>query len=86
VEAARGICGTLRAAGLEAWFDQGELRGREVWDPKTRRQIRKCALFVPVISKSTQSRREAEPDRPLLAKLYDDPRHAALLKKLNLTE
>lgn len=27
--AARRIAGTLRAAGVDVWFDQGELRGAE---------------------------------------------------------
>ena len=63
VEAARRICGTLRAADLEAWFDPSELRGGEVRDQKTRRRIRECALFAAAISKSTQSPLEAESDR-----------------------
>ena len=48
----------LRAAGLEVWFDQSELRGGDVWDQLIRRRIRECALFVPVISAHTQSRLE----------------------------
>jgi len=35
-EAAKRICDALRAAGIEVWFDQSELRGGDVWD----RQIR----------------------------------------------
>lgn len=57
-EAARRICDTLRAAGVEVWFDQSELRGGDAWDQKIRRQIKECALFVPVISANTQARRE----------------------------
>jgi TolB-like protein len=57
-EAARRICDALRAAGVEVWFDQSELRGGDAWDQKIRRQIKECALFVPVISASTQSRAE----------------------------
>ena len=49
-EAVRRICAALRAAGLEVWFDQSELRGGDAWDASIRRQIRDCALFVPVIS------------------------------------
>src|SRR5215467_14636832 len=56
--AAQRICDALRAAGLEVWFDQSELRGGDVWDQKIRRQIRDCALFVPVISAHTASRQE----------------------------
>jgi TolB-like protein/tetratricopeptide (TPR) repeat protein len=57
-EAARRICDALRAAGVEVWFDQSELRGGDSWDQKIRRQIRECALFIPLISASTQSRSE----------------------------
>ena len=56
--AARRICDALRAAGVEVWLDQSELRGGDAWDQKIRRQIRECALFIPVISASTQSRSE----------------------------
>jgi TolB-like protein len=55
---ARKICDALRAAGIEVWFDQRELRGGDVWDQKIRRQIHDCALFVPLISANTASRRE----------------------------
>src|SRR3954464_15230159 len=56
--AARRICEALCAAGVEVWFDQSELRGGDAWDAKIRKQIRECALFVPVISANTQARRE----------------------------
>jgi TolB-like protein len=57
-EAARRIADTLRAAGVEVWFDQSELRGGDVWDQRIRRQIRDCALFLPIISSHTQERTE----------------------------
>ena len=57
-DAARRICGALRAAGLEVWFDQSELRGGDAWDALIRKQIKECALFVPIISASTQAREE----------------------------
>src|SRR6202040_4130593 len=57
-EAARRICEALRAAGIEVWFDQSELRGGDAWDQKIRHQIRACALFVPIISANTASRPE----------------------------
>jgi TolB-like protein/Tfp pilus assembly protein PilF len=55
---AQRICTILRAAGLVVWFDQSELRGGDVWDQKIRREIRECALFVPIISQNTQTRTE----------------------------
>ena len=57
-EAARRICEALRAAGLQVWFDQNELRSGDAWDASIRKQIRECALFVPVISANTQAREE----------------------------
>jgi TolB-like protein/tetratricopeptide (TPR) repeat protein len=57
-DAARRICDALRALGLEVWFDQSELRGGEAWDASIRHQIKECALFVPVISASTNARSE----------------------------
>lgn len=56
--AVRRLCDTLRAAGVEVWFDQAELRGGDQWDAKIRKQIRECTLFVPVISAATQARAE----------------------------
>jgi TolB-like protein/cytochrome c-type biogenesis protein CcmH/NrfG len=57
-EAARRICEALRAAGVEVWFDQSELRGGDAWDQRIRREIRDCALFIPIISSNTTSRPE----------------------------
>ena len=37
-EAAQHLCNALRAAGIEVWFDQSELRGGDVWDSSIRRQ------------------------------------------------
>ncbi len=56
--AALRVCEALRAAGIEVWFDQSELRGGDAWDQKIRHQIRDCALFVPIISEHTQARTE----------------------------
>ena len=56
--AARRLCEALRAAGIEVWFDQSELRGGDAWDQKIHRQIHDCALFVPVVSANTESRPE----------------------------
>jgi hypothetical protein len=57
-EAAQRICEALRAAGIEVFFDQSELRGGDAWDHKIRKQIRECGLFLPIISKNTQARGE----------------------------
>jgi len=55
---ARNICDALRAVGLDVWFDQSALRGGDAWDASIRRQIKECALFVPIISANTQAREE----------------------------
>jgi adenylate cyclase len=57
-QAASQICEALRAAGIEVWFDQSELRGGDAWDVAIRRQIKTCALFVPVVSHNTHERAE----------------------------
>ncbi len=57
-EAARRIADALRAFGMEVWFDQNELRGGDSWDAKIRKQIKECALFMPVVSAHTQERGE----------------------------
>jgi hypothetical protein len=45
----------LRAARIEVWLDQSELRDGAAWDQKIRRQIRDCTPFVPLISANTRS-------------------------------
>ena len=57
-DAARRICESLQAAGVEVWLDQSELRGGDTWDAAIRKQIRTCALFMPVISANTTTRIE----------------------------
>jgi TolB-like protein/Tfp pilus assembly protein PilF len=71
--AARNICEALRGAGIEVWFDQSELRGGDSWDQKIRKQIRDCALFIPIVSANTQARREGY--FRLEWKLADDRTH-----------
>ena len=56
--AARLLRDCLAEAGLEVWFDEEELGGGEAWDAKIRNQIRTCTYFMPVISATTETRRE----------------------------
>jgi len=58
VDAARRICESLRRAGMEVWLDQSELRGGDAWDAAIRKQIKACALFIPVISANASARAE----------------------------
>src|SRR6516225_2959136 len=57
-DAAKRICDALRAAGIEVWFDQSELRGGDAWDQRIRHEIHDCALFIPIVSQHTQERLE----------------------------
>src|ERR1700691_4238281 len=57
-EAASLICEALRATGIEVWFDRSELRGGDAWVQSIRKQIKTCALFLPVISRNTHDRDE----------------------------
>ena len=72
-DAAKRIADALRGFGVEVWFDQSELRGGDQWDAKIRGQIKNCALFIPVISTTTQTREEAY--FRLEWKLADDRSH-----------
>src|SRR5438270_10483578 len=56
--AARALRDTLASGGLEVWYDENELGGGDAWDQKIRRQIRDCDYFMPVISASTERRKE----------------------------
>ena len=49
-EVARRIAEALRAAGVEVWFDQSELRGGDAWDQTIRRQIKDCSRGVDTTS------------------------------------
>src|SRR5437762_1400281 len=57
-DAARKIAEALRQGGVEVWFDETELRGGDAWEQKICRQIRACALFLPVLSANTRARRK----------------------------
>ena len=54
--AAEKVCASLRIAGIEVWFDKSELRGGDAWDRQIRKQINDCALFIAIISATTQGR------------------------------
>jgi len=57
-EAAEKICDALRAAGIEVFLDQSELRGGDAWDQSIRKQIKTCELFIPIISQNSHARTE----------------------------
>ena len=49
----------LEAAGIITWFDMDRLEGGDDYDRKIRRNIERCAYFIPVVSAATQRRHEA---------------------------
>src|SRR5215469_6809150 len=57
-DAAARVATSLRAAGIDVWFDQSELRGGETWDSAIKQQIKACALFIPLISAHSNARLE----------------------------
>ncbi|MGA2015528.1 MAG: TIR domain-containing protein [Opitutaceae bacterium] len=52
------IAQAMRSAGIEVWTAHDELRGGDEWNLAIRRQIRECALFIPIISANTRARTE----------------------------
>lgn len=56
--ATQRLASALRAASIEVWFHLDEIRTGNDWDRTVRKQIRECALFVPVVSAQTQAQHE----------------------------
>ena len=59
IEAVRKLVAALEAAKIDVWLDKGELQPGDDWDRKIRKGIEACALFVPVLSRTTQERTRA---------------------------
>lgn len=57
--AVQRLKGALDAAGVTTWFDMERLEGGDDYDRKIRRNIERCAFFVPVVSAATERRLEA---------------------------
>jgi len=49
----------LDEAGLDTWFDKEQLQTGDDWEAKIRDNIRRCAVFVPLLSRQLESRPEA---------------------------
>jgi hypothetical protein len=60
LEAAGRLAEGLRSAGLEVWFDQHDIPWGDDWNRSIRRAIKRCSLFLPVISRQALSQK---PDR-----------------------
>ncbi len=48
----------LDAAGIKAWFDMERLEGGDDYDRMIRKNIARCAYFIPVVSAATEKRLE----------------------------
>jgi hypothetical protein len=64
----------LDTHGLPVWFDGDKLKGGDLYEKKIQRNIKNCALFLPVISERTERRTEGffRREWKLAAKRTDD--------------
>ena len=58
LEAVKRLEQTLDQAGLDVWFDQSTLKGGDDWEHRIKANIRKCSLFLAVISVNAVQRVE----------------------------
>jgi hypothetical protein len=56
--AVRTLKEALEDAGLTVWFDFDRIRAGDTFDPKIQNNIRRCSLFLPVLSHNTEARTE----------------------------
>jgi len=57
---ARAIAAALERAGIDVWFDEQRLVGGVDWDLTIQDHIRRCSLFMPLISRTTESLHESQ--------------------------
>ena len=65
---------SLDTHGLPVWFDRDKLKGGDLYEKKIQRNIKMCALFLPVVSARTERRMEGffRREWKLAAKRSDD--------------
>ncbi len=56
IDAVQNLTAGLHAQGLPVWFDKDRLGGGDSYDDKIKNNIKKCALFIPVLSRNTERR------------------------------
>lgn len=56
-EAARTLKAGLEQAGLDVWLDEYELAPGIDWEPYIRRNIARCAVFIPLLSRRAQQKK-----------------------------
>jgi hypothetical protein len=54
----RALKEALEEAGFTVWFDFDRLGAGDTFDPKIQSNIRRCSLFLPVLSRGTEARTE----------------------------
>ena len=47
------IRNAMESKGIDVFFDKDSLEGGDLWEPKLRRMIRECSVFMPVLSRNT---------------------------------
>jgi len=57
---ARQLRQALEQAGLNTWMDEHGLAGGEDWKAKLQELIKRCALFMPVVSQNTETKLEGQ--------------------------
>ena len=57
-EAARAMKAALEQAGLDVWLDEYELTPGIDWEPYIRRNIARCAVFIPLLSRRAQQKKK----------------------------
>jgi hypothetical protein len=58
LDAARTLKSTLDAAGFSVWFDLDQLGPGDTFDLKIQDYVRRCSLFLPLLSRNTEARTE----------------------------
>jgi hypothetical protein len=56
--AVRALKEGLEEFGLRVWFDFDRIGAGDTFDPKIQSNIRRCSLFLPVLSRNTEARAE----------------------------
>jgi hypothetical protein len=58
IDAAIKLKAGLDSAGLEAWFDKAELQGGDTFALKIKSNIKRCSLFLPLISQNSVGKQD----------------------------
>jgi hypothetical protein len=57
-EAAKRLRAAFEEAGLDVWFDEGSLPPGALWDREIQTNVRRCSLFMPLLSRQAAGRLE----------------------------